>query len=76
MKENCCWSWRAEVNELDDNKFVNVTTSLNNLKTEVNDLDISKLKVVPVDLKKLSDVVHNEVIKNTKFNKLKTKVVI
>ena len=30
--------------------------------------------VVPVDLKKLSDVVDNEVVKNTKFSRLKTKV--
>ena len=30
-----------------------------------------KLKTVPVDLKKLSD---NEVVKNTKFKKLKIKV--
>ena len=31
------------------------------------------MKTVPVDLKKLSDVVDNEVVKNTKFNILKTK---
>ena len=31
------------------------------------------MKTVPVDLKKLSDVVDNEVVKNTKFNTLKTK---
>ena len=30
-------------------------------------------KTLPVDLKKLSDVVDNEVVKNTKFNTLKTK---
>ena len=32
------------------------------------------MKTVPRDLKKLSDVVDNEVVKNTKFNTLKTKV--
>ena len=48
---------------------------LNNLKTKVaDDLNESKLKDVPVDLKKLSDVVDNEVVKSTKFNTLKTKV--
>ena len=31
------------------------------------------MKTVPVDLKKLSDVADNEVVKNTKFNTLKTK---
>ena len=30
--------------------------------------------IVRVDLKKLSDVVDNEFVKNTKFNTLKTKV--
>ena len=60
--------------ENDINKFVNVTTSLNNLKTKVDNLDVSKLKTVPVDLKKLSDAVGNEVVKNTKSNTLKTKV--
>ena len=46
---------------------------MNNLKTKVDDLDFVKLKAVPVDLKKISNVVGNEV-KNTKFNGLKTKV--
>ena len=45
---------------------------MNNLKTKVDDLDVGKLKTVPVDLKKVSDVVDNEVVK--KFNTLKTKI--
>ena len=49
-------------------------TSLNNLKTKVDDLDIDKFTTAPVDLKKLSNVVDNEVVKNTKLNTLKTKV--
>ena len=47
---------------------------MNDLKTKIDDLDVDKLKTVLVDLKKLSDVVDNEVLKNTKFNALKTKV--
>ena len=47
---------------------------MNNLSTKVNDLDIVNLKTVPVNLKKLSDVVDNEVVKNSKFNTLNTKV--
>ena len=31
------------------------------------------MKTVPAELKKLSDVVDNEVVKNTNFNVLKTK---
>ena len=65
---------KAEFGKLDINKLVNFTTSLNNLKTKVDNLDADKMKTVPVDLKKLSDVVDNEVVKNTKFNTLNTKV--
>ena len=65
---------KAEVAKLDINELVNVPTSLNNLKTKVDDLDVRKLKIVPVDLKKLSDLVANEVDKNRKFNTLKRKL--
>ena len=65
---------KTEVEKLENNKLANVPTSLNDLKTKVDDLDVDKLKTVLVDLKKLSDVVHNEIVKNTKFNALKTKV--
>ena len=65
---------KAEFGKLDINKLVNFTTSLNNLKTKVDNLDADKMKTVPVDLKKSSDVVDNEVVKNTKFNTLNTKV--
>ena len=55
--------------------MVNVPTILKNLKAEVDGLDVSALKTVPVDLKKLNDAVNNEVVKNTKFNTVKTKVI-
>ena len=47
---------------------------MNNIKTKVDNLDVGKLKTVPVDLKKLSDAVDNEAVKNNKFNTLKVKV--
>ena len=47
---------------------------LSALKSEVDKLDIDKLGPVPVDLSKLSDVVKNDVIKKTEYNKLVTKV--
>ena len=47
---------------------------MNNLKAKVDDLDAGELKTVPIDLKRLSDIVKNEVVKNTKFKTLKTKV--
>ena len=48
---------------------------MNNLKTKVDDLDVGELKTVPIDLKKLSDVVDKQqVVQNTNFNRLQTKV--
>ena len=44
------------------------------LKTEVDQLDIDKLVAVPIDLSKLSDVVKNDFVKKTEYNKLVTKV--
>ena len=51
---------KVQVEKLDINKLVNVPTS--------------KLKTVPSDLKKLRDLVDNEVAKKTRFTTLKTKV--
>ena len=64
---------KAEIDKLDIIKLINVPTSLNNLKTKVDDLQ-EQLKTVPVDLKKLSDLVDKEVVNNTKFSTIKTKV--
>ena len=49
-------------------------TNLAALKTEVDKTDTDKLKTVPDDLAKLSNVVKNEVVKKTAYNKLKNKV--
>ena len=54
--------------------MTSVPASWSNLKGKVVNLDVGKLKTVPVNLKKLSDAVENEVVKNTKFNTLNTKV--
>ena len=43
--------------------------------TKNNGAGVDKLKAVRIDLDKLSDVVDNQVVKNTKFNTLKTKVI-
>ena len=48
--------------------------NLANLKTEVDKLDIDKSAPVPVHLSKLSDVVKNDVVKKTVYNKLVAKV--
>ena len=49
-------------------------TNLSSLKTEVDKLDIDKLATVPVDLSKLSNVVKNDVVKKTVYDKLVAKV--
>ena len=56
---------RAEFEKLNINKFINVLTSLNDLKTKADDLDVGKLKNFPVELKKLSNVVDHKITKNT-----------
>ena len=65
---------KAEVDKLDLARLANFSTSLNNLKTKLDDLDAGKLKTVPVDLENASDVVDNEAVKSTKFNRLNPKV--
>ena len=49
-------------------------SNLASLKTEVDKSDNDKLVPVPVDLTKLSDVVKNDVVKKTEYNKLVRKV--
>ena len=43
---------------------------LTSLKSEIDKLDIGKLETTPVDISKLSDVVKNEIVKKTEYNKL------
>ena len=61
------------ISHVDSSRFV-LKSNLASLKTEVDKLDIGKLTTVPVDLSKLSDLVKNEVVKKTVFDKLVTKV--
>ena len=49
-------------------------TNLASLKTEVDKIEADKLKNVPMDLFKLSNVVKSDIVKNTEYNKLVTKV--
>ena len=61
------------VTHVDTSSFA-LKTNLASLKTEVDKLDIDKLAPVPVDLSKLSDVVKNDVVKKTVYDKLVAKV--
>ena len=61
------------VTHVDTSSFA-LKTNLANLKTEVDSLHIDKLVPVLVDLSKLSDVVKNDVVKKTAYDKLVAKV--
>ena len=61
------------VSHVDVSRFA-LKSNLAGLKTEVDKIDADKLKTVPVDLAKLSNVVKNDVVKKTEYNKLVTKV--
>ena len=62
-----------DITHVDTSNFA-LKTNLSSLKTEVDTLDIDKLATVPVDLSKLSNVVKNDVVKKTVYDKLVTKV--
>ena len=61
------------VSHVDVSSFA-LKSNLASLNTEVDKLDIDNLVPVPVDLSKLSDVVKNDVVRKTEYNKLDTKV--
>ena len=58
---------------VDTSRFA-LKTNLANSKTEFHKSDIDKLVPVPVDLSKLSDVVKNDFVKKTDYDKLVAKV--
>ena len=61
------------VTHVDTSGFA-LKTNLASLKPEVDKLDIDKLAPVPDDLSKLSDVVKNDAVKKTVYDKLVAKV--
>ena len=61
------------VTHVDTSSFA-MKTNLVSLKIEIDKLDIDKLGPVPVDLTKLSDVVKNDVVKKTMYDRLVAKV--
>ena len=57
------------ISHVDANSFA-LKSNLASLKTEVDKLDIDKLVLVLLDLSKLSDIVKNDVVEKTEYNKL------
>ena len=62
-----------DITHIDTPNFA-LKTNLANLKTEVDKLDIEKLVPIPNDLSKLSNVVKNDIVKKTVYDKLVAKV--
>ena len=61
------------ITHVDTSSFA-LKTNLSSLKTEIDKLDIGKLVPIPNDLSKLSNVLKNDVVKKTVYNKLVGKV--
>ena len=61
------------VSHVDVSSFA-LKSNLASLKTKVDKIDADKLKTVPVELAKLRNVVKNDVVKKTEYNKLVAKV--
>ena len=64
------WSSYATKDDLKDEAGTDTSklvlkTNWENLKAEIDKIDVDKLKTFPVDLSKLSNVVNNEVVKNS-----------
>ena len=57
-----------------DTSKLSAKSDLASLKAEVDKLDIDKWIPVPIDLSKLSDVVKNDVVKNTVYDKFDEKL--
>ena len=61
------------ITHVDTSSFA-LKTNLASLKTEVDKLDIPKLTTLSNDVAKLSNKVANDLVEETDFNSLKTKV--
>ena len=62
-----------DISHIDISSFA-LKSNLASLKTEIEKLDIDKLVPAPVDSSKLSDMVKNDVIKKTVYDKLVARV--
>ena len=56
------------ISNIDTSSFA-LKSNLTALKAEIDKLNIDKLVPVPIDLSKLSDVVKNDVVKKTVYDK-------
>ena len=70
------YSTKADIKNIShaDTLSFALKANLASLKTEVDKFDIDKIAPVRVDLGKLSDVVKNDIVKKTAYDKLVAKV--
>ena len=61
---------KSDVDRLDIDKLKRLPTNLSNLKSKVDKLDIGKLESTPLDLRKVSNIIKNDTIKKSGYNKL------
>ena len=59
---------KSNADELDVDKFKNVSTNLSSLAIKVDKLHVDKLVPVPIELSKISDALKNDVLKNDVYN--------
>ena len=57
-----------------DTSKLALKSNLTSLKAEIDKIDVDKLKAVPVDLSKRSNLVNNDIVKKSVYDKLVTKV--
>ena len=67
-------SWKLDIDQLDIDKLEKTPSDLGSLKNRADKLDIDKWETTPIPLCKLSDVVKNNVVKITEYDKLIEKV--
>ena len=57
-----------------DTSKLAVKSNLASLKAKVDKINVDKIQTVPVDLSKLSNVVNNDIVRTTAYDKLVAKV--
>ena len=70
------YATKADIKNIthNDTSSFALKTNLTNLKTEVDELDTDRLETVPADLSKLTNVVKDDVVKKTEYDKLVNEV--
>ena len=67
------YATKTDLKNVDVSSFAS-KTNLAALETEVHKIDVDKLKTTPTDLDKLSNLVKNDVVKKTDYNKRVTSI--